>query len=181
MSGSRTPSRGRPAARRRLLVQVLEHVPDPDAYLAEARRLLRPGGVLLLATPDRRTRLLRWQRPWNRWHVREWDPDGLARLLSRHFGDVEVLTMTGRRDVLDLELRRTRRLRWMTLPITLPGIPARWRFAGLDALFRLKSSRAPASAPAGGYAFDESALAIQPGGWPSVNLVASAHRSSSVG
>jgi SAM-dependent methyltransferase len=156
--------------------QVLEHVDDPDAYLAEARRLLRPGGLLLLATPDRRTRLLSGQQPWNRWHLREWDPAGLERLLGRHFDGVEVLTMTGRRDVLDLELRRTRRLKWLTLPVTLPVIPRQMRFAALDALFRLKASRGPGSAPAVGFGFgfDESALSIGRGAWPSVNLVASA-------
>lgn len=152
--------------------QVLEHVADPGAYLAEAKRLLAPGGELLLATPDRRTRLLRRQRPWNRWHLREWDPDGLARLLGRQFGQVEVLTMGGRHDVLDLELRRTRRLRWLTLPLTLPGMPERARVAGLEALFRIKASRAASGPPADGFGFDESALAIAPGAWPSVNLVA---------
>lgn len=30
--------------------QVLEHVPDPRAYLAEARRLLKPDGQLILST-----------------------------------------------------------------------------------------------------------------------------------
>jgi SAM-dependent methyltransferase len=152
--------------------QVLEHVADPDAYLAEARRLLQPGGVLLLATPDRRTRLMRWQRPWNRWHLREWEPTGLARLLERHFDDVDVLTMSGRPDVLALELRRTRRLKWLTLPVTLPVVPRRLRFAALEALFQLKASRVSSETPAGGYAFDESALVIERGARPSVNLVA---------
>lgn len=31
---------------------VIEHVPDPSGYLRRAHELLRPGGVLTLATPD---------------------------------------------------------------------------------------------------------------------------------
>jgi len=34
-----------------LCSQVLEHVFTPEAFLAEIRRVVRPGGVLLLATP----------------------------------------------------------------------------------------------------------------------------------
>ena len=115
---------------------------------------------------------MRWQRPWNRWHLREWEPVGLAELLGRHFDDVDVLMMTGRRDVLDLELRRTRRLKWLTLPVTLPVLPRRVRFAALEALFELKASRGSKATVAGGYDFDESDLAIEGGSWPSVNLVA---------
>jgi SAM-dependent methyltransferase len=33
-----------------LSTQVLEHVPDPEKYLAEAFRLLRPGGAMVITT-----------------------------------------------------------------------------------------------------------------------------------
>lgn len=47
--------------------QVLEHLPDPAAALAAARRLLRPGGTLLCETWDGRARVARlsgdrWQQ-----------------------------------------------------------------------------------------------------------------------
>ncbi len=34
------------------LWDVIEHVPDPKAYITEIARLVRPGGVFALATPD---------------------------------------------------------------------------------------------------------------------------------
>jgi hypothetical protein len=49
---------------------------------------------------------------------------------------------------------------------------ARLRFAALEALLRLKASRGSHHSPATGYDFDESALAIERGAWPSVNLLA---------
>ncbi len=47
--------------------QVLEHLPEPDAALAAAARLLRPGGVVLCETWDGASRIARlfgarWQQ-----------------------------------------------------------------------------------------------------------------------
>ena len=74
-----------------LSFQVIEHVPDPGRYLAEVVRVLADGGVLVMATPDRSTRLLPDQRPWNRYHRVEYDRAGLARLLRTQFGQLDVI------------------------------------------------------------------------------------------
>lgn len=36
-----------------VLFEALYYLPDPDAFFAEARRVLRPGGVLLIATANK--------------------------------------------------------------------------------------------------------------------------------
>lgn len=164
--------------------QVIEHVSSPDAYLHEVVRVLRPRGVLVLATPDRRTRLLPFQRPWNRWHLTEYSQRSLHRLLTAHFPEVELFTMGGEPSVLDIELRRTRRLKWASLPFTLPLVPDALRvrvIAAVNALssFRRARRRPPARKQAGaGGALREDAISIGKGCWPSVNLIAVARRSA---
>jgi SAM-dependent methyltransferase len=146
-------------------IQVIEHVLDPPVYLEAAARALRPGGMLLLATPNRTTRLFKFQKPWNPWHLTEWDREGLRSLVSQSFADVEVFDMTG--DV-DEEVRRTRRIRWLTLPLTVPFVPAAIRRPGLAALSALRRSH-------GRWAGEASLdVRIVPSGSPSVNLLVKA-------
>jgi len=151
--------------------QVFEHVRSVAHYLSETRRVLEPGGTLLLATPDRSMRLFPLQKPWNRWHIREYSARMLAEVLSRFFCQVEILNMSGRRDVIDIELRRFRKFKWLTLPATLPIVPDPLRVWLLNMQHRLRgATRRPRMRH--NPDFDESAFVIGPGLQPSLNLVA---------
>ena len=67
--------------------ETIEHVPDRDAFLAEMRRVLRPGGTFLVSTPRaERTEL----RPANPFHEVELAPADFEALLHRHFAAVEL-------------------------------------------------------------------------------------------
>ncbi len=155
-----------------LSFQVFEHVNDTARYLSEIRRVLVPGGKLLLVTPDRGTRLLPWQRPWNRWHVHEYGASELSALMSRYFMHVDVLGMTGKPEMIQLELRRCRRIKWAMLPFTVPLFPDSWRVAGLNAVHRLRSKRERPRSASGPYPFVVEDVSIAKDASPSVNLVA---------
>lgn len=157
--------------------QVLEHVTDVAHYLSEIRRVLTPDGCLLLATPDRTTRLFPRQRPWNRWHVREYSPFSLESTMRAFFPEVEMLQMSGRRDVIDVELHRYRKLKWMTLPFTLPLWPDSVRVPLLNVLHAIRPKK-PSKREKMNFDFDESAIHIGQGVSPSLNLVAIAKNGS---
>ncbi len=66
--------------------QVLEHVWDLAWYLGECRRLLRPGGRLLLSTHGA------WLYHPHPTDFRRWTEDGLAREIEAHSFAVETVT-----------------------------------------------------------------------------------------
>jgi ubiquinone/menaquinone biosynthesis C-methylase UbiE len=86
--------------------QVLEHVPDPIAFLGELARVTRPGGQIILATPNAATRLYPGMAPWNRFHVHEYVADELRALLRRVFPTVQILGMFGAAELYETEIRR---------------------------------------------------------------------------
>jgi SAM-dependent methyltransferase len=154
-----------------LSFQVFEHVPDPGRYLSEIRRVLAPNGRMVLVTPDRSTRLLPLQRPWNRWHLHEYGKRELASTIARHFEHVDVLGMTAKPEMIDIELRRCNKVKWMTLPFTLPIMPDQWRVAALNAIHRIRGEGVRTGAPREfPYTVDD--VRISADAAPSVNLVA---------
>lgn len=121
-----------------LSFQVIEHV-EPEPYLSEIRRVLRADGFALFATPNRTQRLYRWQQPWNRWHLTEYDPDGFTHLLAPYFSSVELFELMGSKELLDAQHRRWKKTRIMTVPLTLPIVPGRIRRPALSLLSSLAS------------------------------------------
>lgn len=87
---------------------VIEHIDADEAFIAGLARALKPGGALILTTPNRAHRLKPGERPWFKYHVREYDRDGLAALLSRHFSRVDIKFITGPEAAFRAELRVAR-------------------------------------------------------------------------
>ena len=155
-------------------IQVIEHIRDPRAYLAEARRVLRHPGTIIIATPDRTSRLFPFQKPWNQFHVVEYTADGLRELVATEFDAVEILNMSGAPHAIAPELRRARNMKWATLPFTLPATPEGVRFRALGALkaaarFAVRLRNARPSAPP---SVTEDDIHIGRDLSPSVNLIA---------
>lgn len=89
--------------------QVLEHLVDAPAFLFEARRVLRPGGCLILSTPNR----LWAETGPNPHHVLEYSADELAELLEIVFPSVEMLGVFGSERVMRYRARNRRIVRWL--------------------------------------------------------------------
>jgi len=88
--------------------EVLEHLREPGAFLRSVRFMLRPGGIVLLKTPNRLDLMrilspLLFRKPWyadtDKTHVRYYSRFSAERLL-RSYGFVDVRGYTGTEPLL---------------------------------------------------------------------------------
>ncbi len=71
-------------------LQVLEHLREAERFLEEARRVLRPGGLCVLTTPNRLIISPGRDTPINPFHIVEYDYREFRRFMERYFSRVEV-------------------------------------------------------------------------------------------
>lgn len=91
--------------------QVIEHVPDVRGFLTEARRVIKPTGWVMFTTPNRLLRLGPGESPWNRFHLREYDSQGLIDALRPIFTNVQLLGIRASAEAEAIEIARVQRAR----------------------------------------------------------------------
>lgn len=89
-------------------LEVFEHIVEWEQFLAEVRRVLRPGGAFMMSTPNRLTVELQEHstgQPHYVYHVNEVEPKELINRLQRFFRRVELFSMRRRGNSLYSFLR----------------------------------------------------------------------------
>lgn len=70
-----------------LSFETLEHIENQNLFLTEIRRVLKPGGILVISTPDREIYSPAGHKH-NEYHVKELDKSEFFSLISSQFSDV---------------------------------------------------------------------------------------------
>jgi 2-polyprenyl-3-methyl-5-hydroxy-6-metoxy-1,4-benzoquinol methylase len=122
-------------------LQVIEHFEDDDAFVARALGAVRPGGLVLLTTPNRLQSFSE-----NPYHVREYTAAELSVLLARHGEDVGLQGVFGNAKVAAFDARRRAEVeKWLRLdPLRLrdrlPSVVVERAFAVLSTVVRRGAS-----------------------------------------
>ncbi len=89
--------------------QVIEHIEDDELFMDEIYRVLQPGGVAVVTTPNLKMSLTR-----NPWHVREYAKEQLLALAGRKFKNIELLGVYGDEKVNEYYERNKESVRKIT-------------------------------------------------------------------
>ena len=101
--------------------QVIEHIEDDERFLQEIHRVLKPGGKVILTTPNVIMSLTR-----NPWHTREYNPEQMGEVLKSSFDNYELKGVFGNDKIMDYynknkeSVRKIRRFDILNMQYWLP-------------------------------------------------------------
>jgi len=119
--------------------QVIEHIKEDTDYLAEISRVLKPGGIALLTTPNIKMSLSR-----NPWHIREYTAEQLAQICQPYFSKVDIMGIAGNDKVLEYHnqnrasVKRLTRFDVLNLQYKLPAFMLKIPYEIMNRLNRNK-------------------------------------------
>jgi len=127
--------------------QVIEHVVDPRPFLEQVRQVLKPGGCLIVTTPNRLNSFVE-----NPYHVHEYLAEELKQVLGSVFPSVEMQGVCGNERVMAFERARgvqagrILRLDPLGLRGLLPRALVEWAYPRLARLVRRNIAHGDATA-----------------------------------
>jgi len=93
-------------------LETIEHTADERAFLLDLNRVLKPGGDLIISTPNKRFHSWGKERPWNPHHTVEFYPEQFLVLILDVFGKP---VFWGGQEFLPLGLRTTIKYNWVEI------------------------------------------------------------------
>ncbi|MCR4847948.1 MAG: methyltransferase domain-containing protein [Bacteroidales bacterium] len=94
-----------------LSFQVIEHVSDLNVYFRSILQMLKPGGIVLITTPNRTYRLSEGQKPWNPFHLTEYNESSMKSVANLYLPHYHIYSITSNQEVLSIEKERCRSMR----------------------------------------------------------------------
>jgi len=90
--------------------QLIEHIcpKDINVFLSEVKRVLIKGGLFFVITPNRKFRLLPFQKPFNPEHYQEFTAESLLKTLKTTFNDVQIKGFRAAEWIEEIERNRVR-------------------------------------------------------------------------
>ena len=89
--------------------QVIEHIKDDERFLQEIHRVLKPGGKVILTTPNIMMSITR-----SPWHIREYTPHQMEEILKTSFDNYELKGVFGNDKVMDYHKKNKEAVRKIT-------------------------------------------------------------------
>jgi 2-polyprenyl-3-methyl-5-hydroxy-6-metoxy-1,4-benzoquinol methylase len=130
--------------------QVIEHIQNDRLFLQEINRVLKPGGMAFITTPNRKMSLTR-----NPWHIREYLAHELRDLAAQCFSSVTMKGITGNEKVMSYHeqnrksVARITRFDIFNLQYRLPTWMLRFPYEVLNRMNRNKLQQGDAALVSG--------------------------------